>query len=198
MGQARQKSVEYFTYGDYVHWSDGGRWELIDGVAHAMAPAPSVVHQSVTFALARQIAEALEGAPCRVLLSPIDVRLPHKDETDEQVDTVVQPDLLVVCDMSKIDARGIRGAPDWVIEVLSPTTASHDQIVKRDLYERTGVKEYWLVHPVDHILMVYCLENGRYGRPEVFAMRGTTAALTFSGVSIDWSRVIDPSLPLGT
>lgn len=192
-----KRSVEQFTYGDYRQWPGDERWELIDGVAYAMAPAPSVAHQSVTFALARQIAEALEGVPCRVFLSPIDVRLPRADEVDEKVDTVVQPDLLVVCDAAKIDAKGICGAPDWVIEVLSPATASHDQILKRDLYERAGVKEYWLVHPVDHVLIIYRLEDGRYGRPDVVEMSGATAALTMPAVRIDWSRVIDPSLPTG-
>lgn len=100
-----KRNVDYFTYGDYASWRDDQRWELIDGEAYAKAPAPSVAHQDVAGRLYRQIAEVLEGAPCRVLLSPIDVRLPKADEADDAVDTVVQPDLLVVCAPSKIDAR---------------------------------------------------------------------------------------------
>ena len=196
MGLPRQ-STQHFTYADYARWGDEQRWELVDGQVHAMAPAPSVAHQSVAFALGRQIADALEGAPCRVLLAPIDVRLPKQSEADDLVDTVVQPDLLVVCDPAKVDAKGIRGAPDWIIEVLSPRTASFDQTVKRDLYERAGVREYWLVHPVDHVVIIYRLdETGRYGRADVFETSGETACLTLPQVRIDWARVIDPATPV--
>lgn len=191
-----KRSADHFTYGDYARWNDDQRWELIDGVAYAMAPAPSVAHQSVVFALGRQIADALEGAPCRVLLAPIDVRLPKGNEADDAVDTVVQPDLLVVGDAAKVDAKGIRGAPDWIIEVMTPHTASHDQVIKRDLYERAGVLEYWLVHPIDHVVIIYRIEqDGRYGRPDVFETSGETACLTLPQVVIDWSRVIDPTTP---
>lgn len=192
-----KRSTEHFNYGDYAGWSDDQRWELIDGQAYAMSPAPSVAHQETAGRIYRQIADALEGTPCRVLLAPIDVRLPKQAEADDAVDTVVQPDLLVVCDPQKVDAKGIRGAPDWIVEVLSPRTASHDQIVKRDLYERAGVPEYWLVHPIDHVLIIYRLdETGRYGRPDVFETIGETACLTMPKVLIDWSRVIDPATPI--
>ena len=87
-----------------------------------------------------QARQALEGKPCRVFIAPVDVRLPKRDEADQQVDTVVQPDVLVVCDSSKLDRRGVRGAPDWLVEVPSPSTASHDQIRKRTLYERQVLK----------------------------------------------------------
>src|ERR1700733_14818328 len=90
--------------------------------------------------LHRQIANALEGKPCRVCIAPLDVRLPKSTEEDDQVDTVVQPDVLIVSDLKKVDARGIRGAPDWVAEVLSPSTASHNRTVKLSAYERAGVR----------------------------------------------------------
>jgi Uma2 family endonuclease len=118
------------TYGDYLGWPEDIRYELIDGEAYLMAPAPSPAHQRLVLELARQIADAPEGGPCEVFVAPFDVRLPHADEADEQVDTVLQPDLTVVCDPKKIDERGCRGAPDWVIEVLSPATAAHDQTKK--------------------------------------------------------------------
>ena len=86
-------------------------------------------------------------------------------EADAQIDTVVQPDISVVCDKAKLDERGCRGAPDWIVEVLSPGTAGHDQIVKRALYERVGVREFWLVHPIDKLVIIYLLENGAYGKP---------------------------------
>ncbi len=187
MGLA-QRDIERHNYGDYLTWPDDDRYELIDGVAYVMAPAPAVIHQAVLVELARQVDEALEESHCRVLIAPLDVRLPRGDETDEEVDTVVQPDLLVVCDPAKIDERGVRGAPDWIVEILSPATAAHDQVKKRDLYERHGVREYWLVHPVDRIITVYRVESGAYGRPYIAELAGETAARAVPGVVIDWQR----------
>ena len=96
------------------------------------------------------------------------------EELDEQVDTVVQPDVLVVCDAGKLDRRGVRGAPDFVVEVLSPATASHDYLFKRHAYERAGVREYWLVHPADRMLTSYRLVDGRYGEPAMQELAGST------------------------
>ena len=188
MGLA-QRDIERHNYGDYLTWPDDDRYELIDGVAYVMAPAPAVIHQAVLVELARQVDEALEESHCRVLIAPLDVRLPRGDEADAAVDTVVQPDLLVVCDLTQIDECGVRGAPDWIIEVLSPATAAHDQVRKRDVYERAGVREYWLVHPTDRIVTVYRLENGRYGRPDIAELAGQAAPQAVPGVVIDWARV---------
>jgi Uma2 family endonuclease len=101
-------------------------------------------------------------------------------------DTVVQPDVLIVCDLNKLDERGMRGAPDWIAEVLSPTTASHDQIVKLPICERAGVLEVWLIHPADRTLAIYRLEGGRYGRPAILELKGRTAISAIPSVSIDW------------
>ena len=188
MGLPR-RDLEHHTYGDYLAGPEDVRYELIDGIAYAMSPAPTVSHQEVVLELSRQIDEALDASACRVLIAPLDVRLPRGDEADAAVDTVVQPDLLVVCDPTRIDERGVRGAPDWIIEVLSPATAAHDQVVKRDLYERAGVREYWLVHPTDRIVTIYRLENGRYGRPDIAELTGETAPQAVPGVVIDWARV---------
>ena len=179
-----------FTYADYRHWPEGERWELIDGEACAMAPAPSVSHQTLAGQLFRQIDEALDGAPCRALIAPVDVLLPTPDETDEHASTVVQPDILVVCDPAKITERNVRGAPDWIIEVLSPATARHDHLTKRALYQRAGVREYWLVHPVDHILTVYVLKDGQYGSPEIADMAGERAPAIFPEIVIRWAPIL--------
>ncbi|GAB4178280.1 MAG: Uma2 family endonuclease [Rhodocyclaceae bacterium] len=184
------RDTQHHTYGDYLRWPEEERYELIDGIAHAMAPAPSRRHQEVTGELFRCIAAALEGSPCRAYIAPFDVRLPRADEADEAVDTVVQPDLSVICDRAKLDERGCRGAPDWIVEVLSPATAGHDQILKRDLYERAGVREYWLVHPTDRIVIIYLLENAAYGRPAVHELTGQLAPAILPHVSIDWDRVM--------
>lgn len=185
-----QRDQEFHTYADYRAWPEDVRYELIDGLAYAMGPAPTRRHQEVAFELARVIAAALDGSPCRPYIAPFDVRLPRGDEADDAVDTVVQPDISVVCDKSKLDERGCRGAPEWVIEVLSPATASHDQIVKRALYERAGVREFWLVHPVDRIVIIYVLEAGAYGKPAVHELKGELAALTLPQVLVPWEKVL--------
>ncbi|GAB6051174.1 Uma2 family endonuclease [Hydrogenophilus islandicus] len=189
MGLALRQSQRY-TYADYLTWPEDARYELIDGEVYAMAPAPNRRHQEVVLELARQIADALEGTPCRPYIAPFDVRLPRANEADEAIDTVVQPDISVICGKERLDEHGCRGAPDWIIEVLSPATAAHDQIVKRAVYERAGVREYWLVHPTDRVVTIYLLENGAYGKPAVYELQGTTAAVTLPQVVIDWARVL--------
>lgn len=185
-----------FTYADYLHWQDDERWELIDGEAYAMSPAPTIGHQTMVLDIARQIAEALDGAPCRALIAPVDVLLPTPDEAGDHVTTVVQPDIFVVCDPQKINDRNVRGAPDWIIEVLSPATARHDHLTKRALYERAGVREYWLVHPVDRVLTVYTLKDGQYRGPEIAEMAGERAPAILPGIIIHWQAILD-KLPCG-
>lgn len=192
MGLTRRDNHRH-TYGKYRRWSEDIRYELIDGVADAMAPTPSRRHQEVLGELSRQVANALEGHPCRPYIAPFDVRLPQAGEADDDVDTVVQPDLSVVCDRGKLDEAGCRGAPDWVVEVLSPATAGHDHILKRAVYERAGVREYWLVHPVDRIVSVYRLEDGRYGAPELRELEGRQAVGVLPELEIDWDRFPAPA-----
>ncbi|MFN2349579.1 MAG: Uma2 family endonuclease [Thioalkalivibrio sp.] len=189
MGLALRDKAHH-TYGDYISWSEETRYELVDGHAYAMAPAPSVSHQQVVGELYRQVADALDDSPCRVLIAPVDVRLPRQDEADEDIDTVVQPDLMVVCDPRRIEERGIRGAPDWIVEVLSPSTAAHDQQLKREIYERHGVQEYWLVHPGDRVLIIYRLQANAYGKPEVMELEGESQVETLPGIVIHWDKVM--------
>ena len=189
MGLPR-RDIEYHTYADYCSWPDDVRYELIDGVAYAMGPAPVRRHQGMLGEIFRQVANILEGSPCRPYIAPFDVRLPKGDELDDDVDTVVQPDLVVICDRAKLDDKGCRGAPDWVVEVLSPSTAGHDQILKWALYQRVGVREYWLVHPVDRIVTIYTLNAGSYGVPDVRELVGTLAVDVLPEIVIDWERVV--------
>lgn len=189
MGVALRKEKHY-TYADYLTWPEDARYELIDGEAFLMAPAPLVEHQEVAGEVFRQLANQLDGKPCRPYIAPVDVRLPRKDEADAAIDTVVQPDVLVVCDPGKVDRRGVRGAPDWLLEVLSPSTAAHDQIAKRRTYERAGVREYWLVHPGDRTLTVYVLDNGQYGRPEIYELKDETPIGVLPDVSIAWDALV--------
>jgi len=195
MGYALRDS-ERHTYADYRGWSDDARYELIDGTAYLMAPAPSVNHQTLAFEVARQLADALEGRPCRVLVAPIDVLLPRRGEKEDETSTVVQPDVLLVCDPAKVHPRRVRGAPDWVLEVSSPASAAHDQTRKLSAYERAGLPEYWLAHPEDRVLTIYRLDGNTYGRPLVTELVGETPLGVLPRVKVVWGPIVERLLPV--
>lgn len=177
------------TYGDLRTWSDDVRWELIDGEPHAMT-GPSWQHQRVCMNLGSQLNTYFSAHGCRVFPAPFDVRLPRGNEPDDAIESVVQPDISVVCDASKLDSRGCRGAPDLVVEVLSPTTAARDHVLKRALYERHGVREYWLVHPLDRIVTIYRRAGERgFGPVELLEAAGKLTTPTFAGLEVDWDDV---------
>lgn len=178
-----------YTYADYLTWPDDFRCELIDGKVYLMSPAPTLGHQDIAGEIFVQLKQQLKGKPCRAFIAPLDVRLPKIGRKRDDEDTVVQPDVLVVCDASKLDERGVRGAPDWVIEVLSPRTASKDHIQKRRCYEHAGVREYWLVHPRDHVLTRYVLQDGQFSALEILEMQGKTASVILPEVEIDWGEM---------
>jgi Uma2 family endonuclease len=186
-----QRDTQHHTYGEYLMWSGAQREELIDGICYVREPpSPTWRHQDLVGGLYYQIRGALEGKLSRVCAAPLDVRLPRSDEADERIDTVVQPDLFIVCEGNRLDTRGLRGAPDWLAEVLSPGTASHDLTKKLPVYERAGVREVWLVHPTDLIVTIYRLEEGRYGCPTIQALKGRTSLTAVPGVTIDWDRLV--------
>jgi Uma2 family endonuclease len=151
------KFNEHYTYSDYIEWDDGNRYELIDGTAYMMS-APAWEHQSISGALHNQFYEFFKGKPCRVFHAPFDVRLNATQEDD----IVVQPDIVIICDRSKLTGTGCAGAPDMVVEILSPTTARFDRLVKFKKYLEAGVREYWIVDPETHSVQDCVLENGRY------------------------------------
>lgn len=163
-----------YTFADALTWDENERAELIDGEVFLMAPAPSRGHQEISGALFAQLYNYLEGKRCKVYHPPFDVRLFEQEgDTPEDVDTVVEPDLTVVCDMDKLDDHGCKGAPDLVIEILSPSTRRHDRLVKLGLYQRAGVREYWIVDPENKAVQVF-LHDGNslriiedYGRGDM-------------------------------
>ncbi|HZK54258.1 MAG TPA: Uma2 family endonuclease [Desulfosporosinus sp.] len=189
MGESAREKLFGYTYADYLQWDNGKRRELIEGVIVDMTLAPCRLHQEILMELGRQFSNYLLGKTCKVYVAPFDVRLPREDESTEETKTVVQPDLVVVCDPEKLDQRGCEGAPDLVVEILSPSTAKHDLIVKLQLYERAGVKEYWVVQPTDQTLMVFRLCNGEYGKPKVYAFPDHVPVDVLSEFTLDLSTV---------
>jgi Uma2 family endonuclease len=151
------ESLKLLTYNDYVAIDDNNRYEAIDGELHMMAK-PSLGHQRLVGEIAYQLLNGLEGKKCKALISPLDVRLFYKEDGSDL--TYVQPDVLVICDKSKMGEEAIHGAPDLVVEVVSPTSKLLDVTTKKDLYLRVGVKEYWVVGY--DLIRVYLLENDTY------------------------------------
>jgi Uma2 family endonuclease len=185
-----EKLDEKFSYADYLSWPDDERWEIINGVAYDMSPAPAREHQRMSAIIFAKIYNFLSGKECEVYFAPFDVRLAEtKDETDEELKTVVQPDIVVICDQNKLDKRGCLGAPDITVEILSPSTSYKDQTEKLLLYEKHGVKEYWIVNPDAKYVMVYCLEGVKYGKPEYLTENDILESRALEGLKIDLSEV---------
>jgi Uma2 family endonuclease len=174
-----------FTYADYKAWElkAGERFELIGGIAYAMA-APTDSHQAISGEIFRQIANYLQGKPCKVRPAPYDVRLFY--EEDESDDTVVQPDISVICDEKKRGPEGCRGAPDLVVEVLSPSNTGEEYIRKFNLYMKAGVREYWIVSPKSKTVQSFILEKGAYvGRVYDSGAALPSAAIEGLSISLD-------------
>lgn len=179
-----------YTYADYKKWDNDERWELIYGEAYNMSPAPRRRHQRISGEIYREIANYLNGKPCEVYNAPFDVRLPFtKDDSDIKIDTVVQPDIVVVCDQTKLDAAGCLGAPDLVIEIISESTANRDLKIKFNLYEQVGVKEYWIIFPDENVIQIFKLVNGEYGKPEVCGLDDKITVGLFPDLIIDCNDV---------
>ena len=151
---------KYYTLADVLCWDDRERWELIDGVPLMMAP-PARIHQKIVSEINRQLGNYLKGKKCEVYPAPFAVRLFEENgDLPERVDTLVEPDISVICDPSKLDDIGCKGAPDLVIEVISPSSRRHDRVTKFNLYQRAGVQEYWIIDPSVKESLYYVLEDG--------------------------------------
>ena len=186
LGNPALAPQERFTYGDYRTWPDEERWELIDGIAYSMSPAPMRRHQKLSGRLFIKIGVFLEGRSCEVYEAPFDVLLPRTDETDDEVDTVVQPDIVVFCDKSRLTRNGARGAPDWAIEILSARSARKDFEAKYQLYQRHGVREYWIVDPDAAVIHAWRLgENGLFGEEALYEDGEAAPSLVLEGLVVD-------------
>jgi Uma2 family endonuclease len=183
------KPVHTYSYADYLTWPQEERWELFDGIP-LMQAAPSWQHQSVFGEIFAQFHRYLQGKPCRVFASPFDVCLAEGHESDEDIRTVVQPDIAVVCDESKLRKTGYFGVPTLLVEVSSPATSRRDRVLKFNLYEKVGVQEYWIVEPDGKFINVFTLqENKRYGRPDTYTDEDTLNVSVFPDLVIDVKAV---------
>jgi Uma2 family endonuclease len=183
-GTSALEKNEHYRYSHYKAWPEGERWELVHGVPFAMSPAPVRRHQRLVSLLDFRLNQYFEHKPCMPLISPLDVFLPEGDESLDDTDTVVQPDLVVVCDETKLIDEGVRGAPDLVIEILSPSTAWRDQTEKRDLYEHNGVREFWIVNPESLEITAWTWENGTFLLPRAGSLRVGLDVSIFPGLKL--------------
>ncbi len=177
-----------YTYADYMQWNDDERWELIEGVPYNMTPAPMRQHQGIAGELFYQIKDFLKDKKCQVYNAPFDVRFPPqhlKRIDDSHVETVVQPDISVICNKKRLDDRGCIGAPDFIIEIISKSTATKDTREKFALYEKHGVKEYWIVFPEEELVQAFTLNRKKeYGKPVIYSFEDDVPVKTLKGLTI--------------
>jgi Uma2 family endonuclease len=186
MGPTAEKLGNGFTYTDYAGWPEDERWEIINGEAYAMTPAPSTRHQKISLYLCTQFASFFKGKGCETYPAPTDVVFDNQN--------IVQPDLLVVCDKNKITEKNIQGAPDLIVEILSPSTALKDKREKRALYERFGVREYLIVYPAEEIVERLALTDGHYGIADVFGWNEVLPLASFPELHLNLWEVFDKQL----
>jgi Uma2 family endonuclease len=189
------KMDKRYTYADYLTWLDDKTRELIHGFIRVMSPSPRLEHAEVSANIFWHIKSIIKNnsGKCKVFTAPFDVRFPKKGETaDDKIDTVVQPDVCVICDLSKLDKRGCCGAPDMIVEVLSPSTIKKDVGEKFALYEESGVKEYWIVHPEGKAINVFLLqEDGKYDAGTTYEWEGKIPVYVFDNYLIDLNDIFE-------
>jgi len=176
-----------FTYADYRTWPDDERWELFEGVPFAMTPAPGIRHQRISGNFFGELRNFFRGRGCVPFDAPTDVVLDD--------DTVVQPDVFVVCDRDKITEDNIQGAPDLVVEILSPSTRIRDKREKKALYERFGVREYLIVSPDEELVERYRLVERRYWSPDIFNWDETLTSSAFPELTLNLWEIFDKEAP---
>jgi len=180
---------ERYTFADVLAWDENERAEIVGGEPVMMAP-PSRIHQEISFEICRQLGNYLEGKRCKAYPAPFAVRLFEKDgEAPEDVDTMVEPDISIVCDRDKLDKHGCKGAPDMVVEILSPSTQRHDRLVKLGLYQRAGVREYWIVDPDSSTVQVFLQNGGSLQLHEVYDRESVAKVNVLDGCFIELSKV---------
>ncbi|MEQ8241595.1 MAG: Uma2 family endonuclease [Cyclobacteriaceae bacterium] len=182
-----------YSYADYLRWSFEERVELIKGKIFKMSPAPRRVHQEISTAIGNEIYNFLKNQSCKVYSAPFDVRFPDKKEdTDAQIFTVVQPDICIICDEEKLDDSGCKGAPDLIVEILSPSSSAKDLNEKYHLYEEHGVQEYWVVYPGENVLEIYDLnEESKYVSRGKFVRENIVISKVITGLRVKLEDVFE-------
>lgn len=179
-----------YTYADYLQWKFEERLELFRGKIFKLS-APNTRHQQISINIGTTFHSFLKSRKCQAFLAPFDVRLPVKNKKkDDEVITVVQPDICIICDESKIDTRGCCGAPDLVVEILSPGNSKKEIRLKHELYEEAGVKEYWIVYPEEESIAVFLLnDNNRYAGAILYASGENIYSTSVAGFSINLTEI---------
>jgi Uma2 family endonuclease len=178
-----------YSYADYFSWQFEERVELINGKVYKMSPAPSSYHQDIVLDIATSLKNHLHGKKCKVYVAPFDVRLPKKGVEDKSIFTVLQPDVCVICDLEKIDKRGCIGAPDIVVEVLSPGNNNKELKNKYEAYEAAGVQEYWVVSPQIQSVTLYVLTDGKFQSSRMLSTSDIVTSSVLPGFSLDLSEL---------
>ncbi|RYE21451.1 MAG: Uma2 family endonuclease [Sphingobacteriaceae bacterium] len=184
-----------YTYADYLQWKFDERIELIKGKIFKMSPAPSSFHQRISRRILVAIDVFLDGKPCEIFNAPFDVRLTKKTKNNEHVQTVVQPDICVICDRSKIDEKGCLGAPDIIVEILSPGNNKKELQNKYEVYEENGVQEYWIISPQDKTFLKYILsDEGVYISSKLLTLGDEVVTPVLPGFVLDLEQVFRDNL----
>lgn len=182
-----------YSYADYLQWFDDKRRELYEGFIKMMSPAPLRIHQEVLSNIFTYVSNYLLKKRCKVFVAPFDVRFPKNGETENsEIFTVLQPDLCIVCDLEKLDKRGCLGAPDFIIEITSPSTTKRDLNDKFKIYEQAGVKEYWIVRPEEQTVTIFLNENKKFNYEGIYTNDQTVSVNIFNNeLKIDLKEVFD-------
>jgi Uma2 family endonuclease len=180
-----------YTYADYLTWDFKERVELIRGKLFKMSPAPNRMHQDLSSFIHGEVYKFLKGKKCKVYSAPFDVRLPRKSQDNKDIITVLQPDVCVICDKSKLDAKGCIGAPDIVVEILSPSNNVVELKNKYDIYEEAGVAEYWVVSPQDKTFLAYTLNNGKYQPSRLMVAGDVMTSSVLDGFALDLKELFE-------
>jgi Uma2 family endonuclease len=176
-----------YSYSDYLLWQFSERVELIKGFIFKMSPAPNTDHQTISQNLNNEFFTFFKKKNCRVFAAQFDVRL--FIESAKKETTVVQPDLCIICDENKIDEKGCNGSPDLIVEIISPNNSKHDLHTKFNLYLESGVKEYWIVEPIDRMIIIYSLKEGEYIGSRPFVEGEKIKSLLFPALEFEMEEV---------
>ncbi|MDP0138179.1 Uma2 family endonuclease [Glaesserella parasuis] len=177
-----------YSYGDYLKWKFQERVEIIKGKIMVMSPAPNRLHQRISMKLTKAFLDVFVNHQCELYVAPFDVRFP---DSNGKIKTVVQPDLCVICDPNKLDEKGCIGAPDLIVEILSPGNSKREMKDKYELYQEQGVSEYWIVRPEEQHIQIYVLENGRYIGVQPVVEGYVVTSIKFPALSFDTSGLYE-------